>query len=155
MGFTFPIVVSGIGFLVLYNNLDWGIFILILALGFNIFLLIISSRLATNGPLSNSCRLGAICVIAVTSTFILLEEAFPLILPNEYAQTSRFVRGSQDDQTFRDFKPDVVFDQSEKIPPESTQASSFVSDGVTWHKPGRAYVYLGHDPNKKLDILIV
>jgi hypothetical protein len=153
IGFTFPIVVSSIGFLVLYNNLDWGLLILILVLGFNIFLLIISGILAPKGPLLNSCRLGAICVIAVASTFVFLETAFPLILPTDYAQTSRFVKGPQGEVTYLDFKPDVVFDQSEKISPESTQAERIFCEKRSWHKPGHAYLYLGYDPNKKIRYL--
>ena len=153
IGFTFPVVVSSIGFFVLYNNMDWGLLLLILVLGFNIFLLTISRKLSSNDTLSNSVKLGAICVIAISSTFVLLEEAFPLILPTDYAQASRFVKRPQQDQNYRDFKPDMIFDQSEKISTESTEAPSFFSDDITWHKPGRAYVYFGYDPNQNFRYL--
>ena len=153
IGFAFPVVVSSIGFLVLYNNLDWGLLILLLLMGFNIFLLIIVGKLATNTTLFNSLKLGIICVIATSSTFVLLEEAFPLILPTDYAQASRFVKRPQQDQNYRDFKPDMIFDQSEKISTESTEAPSFFSDDIAWHKPGRNYVYFGHDPNQNFRYL--
>ena len=133
--------------------MDWGLLLLILLLGFNILLLTISRKLSPNDTLSNSIKLGAICVIAVTSTFVLLETAFPLILPTDYAQTSRFVKGPQGEMRYKDFKPDMIFDQSEKISMESTEAPSFFSDDITWHKPGRTYVYFGHDPNQNFRYL--
>jgi hypothetical protein len=92
-------------------------------------------------------------VIAITSTFVLLETVFPIILPTDYAQTSRFVKGPQGEMRYKDFKPDLIFDQSEKISTESTEAPRFFSDDITWHKPGRSYVYLGYDPNQNLQYL--
>jgi len=65
-------------------------------------------------------------------------------------QTSRFVKGPQGEMTYRDFKPDMIFDQSEKISLESTKVESVFSDDITWHKPGRTYVYFGYDPNENL-----
>ncbi len=149
IGYGFPIVGSGAGFFILYNNVKNGFINLFILLCANLAIFVISKRIFQNDSLTSRLRFGCVMVITVIVSILLLETAFPFLLPQDYSQTSDFTKTNSIRNDLKDFQPDLVFDYSRDKQGNTKQVKDILSEKLTWHKPGGTFVYFGYDPNRK------
>jgi hypothetical protein len=149
IGYGFPIVGSGVGFFILYNNVKNGFINLFIILCANLAIFVISKRIFQNDSLISRLRFGCVMAITVIVSILLLETAFPFLLPQDYSQTSDFTKTNSIRDDFKDFQPDLVFDYSRDKQGNTKQVKDILSEKLTWHKPGGTFVYFGYDPNRK------
>jgi hypothetical protein len=151
LGYTFPLIGSGIGFLVLYNNTRQGPLLLAMLVAANLAILMVSGRFFAETAFFESLRFSSVCVISILSSIMLIEIAFPFCLPQDYAQISELTRTQNDRRRLEGFRPDMIFGapRGENI----ADIKKILSSDIAWHKPGKTFVYFGYDPNRKIRYL--
>lgn len=123
-----------------------NLFIIVCA---NLAIFVGSKRIFQNDTLTTRLRLGSVMVITVVISILLLETAFPFLLPQDYSQVSDFTKTNSIRDNFKDFQPDMVFDYSRDKQGNTKQVKDILNEKLTWHKPGGTFVYFGYDPNRK------
>ena len=109
LGYGLPIIISGILFLVLYNNSKQGFLILSLLLAFNLSIFLGSKKFLPTAKVAEYLRSGAVCVVTIVLSVVLLEMVFPVFLPKDYAQIMELTRTDSEKRRLRDFHPDRIF----------------------------------------------
>ncbi|MGC8603730.1 MAG: hypothetical protein ACP5VS_08595 [Desulfomonilaceae bacterium] len=150
-GCCFPLFVSAVLFLVLYNNTERGYLSLALLIVLNLAILTGSKKLVASTPLADYLRVSSVCVITVASCLVFLEMAFPVFLPKDYAQIMEVTRTDGERIRLRDFHPDKIF--GPKSGTVSNQIDHILNSPIAWHKPGANFVYFGYDPNTNMRYL--
>ncbi len=151
LGYTFPLIGSGIGFLVLYNNTRHGPLLLAMLVAANLAILIVSGRFFAETAFFESLRFSSVCVISILSSIMLIEIVFPFCLPQDYAQISELTRTQNDRRRLEGFRPDMIFGAPRGE--NSADIKKILSSDIAWHKPGKTFVYFGYDPNRKIRYL--
>lgn len=147
---TGPAILTAGLFLVLYNNLYNGLFIVCALIGLNLLLAIIPVRRVSSIQAGSNLRFGAICSLTIVVAFLALEMLFPVLLPKDYAHIrdlSKAIRGVP--QTDPGLFP-VVFTSSgeRKLTPAAFKPDSR-SRVPAWHVPNEEFIYYGYEPNDR------
>lgn len=148
VGCVFPLVLSGIIFLILFNNFSNGILILIFLLSINVLISLGLSRLQNNSRYIVSFTFGSVCVVAIIGAFLFLEGFFYLFLPKEYSQVYGFATRNREQQIYNRFKADLIFDQLNDTPCQGPSNINDSIESLQWHKPSGHFTYCGYDPNQ-------
>lgn len=147
IGFGFPLILSGVSFLVLYNNTYRGFVILFLLLTLNLLVFFGAKKFFSSPSLIQALRVSSVCVLTIVLSVILLEAVFPILLPKDYSQIMELTRTDKDTRRLDDFHPDRIFGHlNEK---GGNLIEGIRNSVIAWHKPGANFVYFGYDPNNK------
>jgi len=148
--FLIPPLVTGVLFLVLYNNLYLGRLIMIILVVFNGAILAMPETWRPAARALSYAKQGAGCTIAALGTLLFLEIAFPVFLPQEYARIRDLSKGVRraSAEDLRRFS--VVFTNGADEAWRKLAVRKGRNDVATSFKaPGEQFEYFGYEPNEK------
>lgn len=147
VAFILPLVVTAFLFLVLFNNLNNGLFILFILIGLNLCLFLSVRSHGSDSPAF--ARLGSLCALSCLASVLVIELLFPVLLPKEYAEirdlTKRFVGGEPPVSQ----GASVVFLNDDQKSVAGIALARTIGAQRSWHNPGGKFAYYGYDPNLK------
>ncbi len=131
--------------LIAYNNFRSGELVLISLISLNVTFLLLPGKYWPNFISLQYVRAAAVSFVSLWLVLSLLEFIFPLIASREYAQmvdlSNRFLKGRTTNRPQADL---VFFNNTEHTFHEKNE-----NGPISWHVPGKLYIYTGYEPNLK------
>lgn len=144
----FPLPLSIAAFLVMYNNLNWGRCILIATILLNLLVLMVPTRGRRTGAYISAAKPASLGLVSAMACLLVIEAGFPYLMPAEFAQVIDLTKSAR----LNDNPPleagMIVYNNDDQVLFDDTRKpSGGLPPSMSWHSPGTAFMYYGHEPN--------